>query len=225
MLRKAQAPPPMPPDPGMPDPAMGAAPPPMAPPMPGGMPPMPGMPAPAMPMSDAGSRPELSGPLDTLAKLLYDYDIASEISNHAAKNPEELSMSVWKAYGGDEMGNADSDKTGKRTKKQLGLPPEQQESEREMTQDSRWLRLPAGKTVADVTTLDDISEVMTGLVYGITKSKSSAGQPPPPGGMPPPMASVYRQMVRLAAAFDQYGKHARATDCDEYMDLVSRSVL
>lgn len=204
----------------MPDPTMA---PPPAGAMPPGMPPapmpMPGA-APAMPMADTGSRPELSGPIDTLAKVLYDYDIATEISNHAAKNPEELSMAVWQAYGGDDMGNADSEKSGRRSEQSLEAPQEQKDAEREATEDSRWLRLPAGKTIADITTLDDINEVMTGLIYGITKAKNTANAAPP-GGMPPPMASVFRQMVRLAAAFDRHGKHDRASDCDEYMNLVS----
>jgi hypothetical protein len=191
----------------------------MPPPDMGGMPPMPGAP-PAMPMAADGGRPELSGPLDTLAKILYDYDIADKITNDTATDPEELTMNVWKAYGGNEMGGADSDKTGNRTKDALKAPPDQQEAERNTTDDSRWLRLPDGKTIADVTSIDDIGEVMTGLIYGVTKSKSPAAQAPP-GGMPPPMAAVYRQMVRLASAFDAHGKHARASDCDEYMRLVS----
>jgi len=191
---------------------------PAMPPPPMGMPPM-GAPAAAPGPADpnAGPRQELVGPLDSVSKILYDYDIGTVVDGNAARDAEELALEVWKAYGGNEMGDDVETQTGRRTDSVLKLKPEQQESEREATENKRWLRLPLGKTIEDITTLDELSEILSGLVLGSVKSKNA---PPAPGGMPPPMASAFAVLHRYASLADSMGSHDIADALD---DIISHS--
>lgn len=203
----AGAPPMMPPPPmgGMPPPPMGGMP---------GMPPTPGA-------APSGPRQELTGPLDSVSKILYDYDIGTVVDGNAARDAEELALEVWKAYGGTEMGDDVESKTGNRTPESSKSSPEKQESERKATEDSKWQRLPHGKTIEDITTLDELSEILSGLVLGSVKAKAPAAAPP--GGMPPPMANAIALMRRHAEIADTSGYHDIADEIDSIISSITRS--
>jgi len=216
MRRFAQAPPP------------DAAPPvgalPMAPPPMGGMPPppmggMPGMPPPPG-APPSGPRQELIGPLDSVSKILYDYDIGTVVDGNAARDAEELALEVWKAYGGTEMGDDVESKTGNRTPESTKAAPEKQEAEHKATEDSRWQRLPFGKTIEDITTLDELSEILSGLIFGAVKAKAPAAAPP--GGMPPPMANTIELMRRYSALADASGAYDVADEIDSIIASIIR---
>lgn len=201
---EAVAPPAAPPMGGIPPPPMG---------MPG-MPPPPGAPPP-------GPRQELVGPLDSVSKILYDYDIGTVVDGNAARDAEDLALEVWKAYGGTEMGDDVESKTGNRTPDATKAAPEKQEAERKATEDSRWHRLPRGKTIEDITTLDELSEILSGLVLGSVKAKAPAAAPP--GGMLPPMANTIALMRRYASIADANGAHDVADEIDSVISSIIRT--
>lgn len=217
MRRFAQVPPPpaaAPPG-GLPpmDGGMGAPPMGMPPPPTGGMPGMP--PPPGAP--PAGPRQELVGPLDSVAKILYDYDIGTVVDGNPARDAEEIALDVWKAYGGTEMGDDVESKTGNRTPEASQSTPEKQESERKKTDDSKWMRLPYGKTIEDITTLEELSDILSGLVLGAVKAKAAPAAPP---GMPPPMASVVSLMGRYSAKADAIGAYDVADAIDSIIAAI-----
>lgn len=147
-------------------------------------------------------RDQIQGPLDSLAKILYDDDITDLISNAAGKDANELALQIWQDYGGNEKGSVDNGKTGTRSGEEDGEGPDTPDADklRHATKDEKWKRLPQGKTIADITSLDELSKIMSGLILGATKNSAQqsaagggkkpggpgGGGPPPGGGGPPP---------------------------------------
>ena len=200
----------------------GVPPMPPMPPMGGGMPPMDpmglGMPPmgatpPVQPMSSPPDRVEITAELDNLGKILYDVDIKEKIGNEVGTDVKDIAQEIWQMYGGNEFGNADEGKVGKRTEE--ALIGNQAKQEREATKDARWERLPEGKTITDITSLKELLKVMNGLAMGAVKESAGeeAAGAAPPGGMPPMMASSLRT-VRLANVLDNLGYIYYADDID-----------
>lgn len=207
----------MPPvDGGLPggDPGMGAPPMPMGGPM-GGPPPPPAGPQGAP--TDPSQRPPVPGPLNSMAKVLYDYNINFEVGNSQGDDPEELALKVWVAYGGNEMGGADPDKVGKRTDEDAKRQPDAVEKERSRNDSSKWERLPAGATVNKVFTLEELNKLMSSIVFGASKQ---AAPPPPAGGMP--MAGEIAKWLRLASVCDSHGQYELADRADVKLAAVTR---
>lgn len=154
--------PPMPPSMGMPtDPMAAAAPAPMPPPPP-------------------GERQEIIGPISSPSQMFYDMDLARYIQNNLQLDADALAAKVWEAYGGKPNGQADASKVGARTDSFTDHTPEQAQSEREATENSKWKRLEAGKTIADIVSYDDLGKIVSGLIFGviqkvITQSMAPAG--------------------------------------------------
>ena len=61
-------------------------------------------------------------------------------------------------YGGDERGQADPEKVGARSEEPL--QEKGAKHEREATEDSRWLRLPEGKNIGDITSIEEIQKLL-----------------------------------------------------------------
>lgn len=205
-LRTAQ----MPPPPDMGDMGMDV------PPAPLGMPPMAPPPLgapPTMPTAAPGAptdpnREEIGSPLDTLGKVLYDVDAPTLIMQMTGTSPEDVALHIWTLYGGDEKGGVDKTKMGARTMRS-DVDPDVEKKEQKATEDSRWKRLPKGKFISDITTLDELVSTISGLVMNTVKNESKKGQGP--GGMPPmPMASMIKSLVRLAQEWDEAGLHDKA---------------
>jgi hypothetical protein len=156
-----------------------------------------------------------------VSKILYDYDIGTVVDGNAARDAEELALEVWKAYGGTEMGDDVESKTGNRTSKSTKATPEKQEAEFNATEDSRWKRLPFGKTIEDITTLDELSEILSGLILGAVKAKAPASAPP--GGMPPPMANTIALMRRYSELADSTGAYDVADEIDSIISSIVRT--
>lgn len=183
--------PPMGPDP------MGGAPP-MGPDPMGGMggPPMGGPPgAPGAP--GEAEKPSIAGPLSSIGEILYDFDIEKFIAMHPAKTQEELAEDVWEAYGGNSDDTVDADKVGERSEKDSQRPPEEVTKEVENTEETKWKRLPIGKTIADITSVAEIKSLMNSLIFGTIKMFKTPAAPP--GGGMPPLAATKNDMTKLAA--------------------------
>lgn len=204
--RIAQLPPP---DPGM------------MPPGPLGAPPMGGMPT--APMAAPGAPPspereEIGSPLDSLGKILYDVDAPTLVMQMTGSAPEEIAEKIWKLYGGPDKDVISKGKPGERVDKK-DVPPEKEKEEQAVTEDQRWLRLPEGVSIDDITSLKELITTIKGLMLNTSKNtaKANGGGPGGPGGMPPgPMASA-KGLVRLAATLDNEGMYKQADWVDRLL--------
>ena len=193
-----------------------AAAPPMDPMAMGGAPPMDPMAMgmggpPAMPMAAPGapptSREEIGSPLDSLGKILYDVDITTLLLSRIGDSSEDTSLYVWLMYGGDEHGGSMKDRVGKRAKKK-DVKNDQEKAEQERTEDSRWERLPAGKKITDITSLDEMTQEIKGIAFSAVKNELKAQGAPAGGGMP--MAVRHNNMVKIARKLDKIGFYRSA---------------
>lgn len=197
MKRLAQMPPAMPP--AMPGDPMGGMPPPGMDPMggmgtaPPGMDPMGGMPPPmgaapmGMPPAPAPTGPPpIAGPIDSIGEIVYDANLDKYIAEHTDEDENELALSIWLGYGGNEDGTCDPKKVGRRDESDADRPPEAVQQEIKDTDDRKWERLEEGKTIADITSLDEVVAIMKTMVFGTVK-RYSTPPPPPPGAAPPMM--------------------------------------
>lgn len=161
------------------------------------------------------------GPLSSLNQILYDENINDLVTNSADKDANALAMQIWTDYGGTEMGDVDQNKVGTRKPSDATAmdDPDAQASAREKSDHCKWTRLPAGKTIADFTSLDSLSKMMTGEILGVVKNTAgqaaggAGGGKGGGGGMPPGLASnLVTLSVRLARALDREGL-SRQADC------------
>jgi hypothetical protein len=180
-----------------------------APPAPMGMPPLGGPPMggmPTMPAAAPGAptdpeREEIGSPLDTLGKILYDVDAPTLIMQMAGTDSEDIASHIWELYGGNNKGGVDKSKIGAREPKS-DVDPKVEKAEQKATEESRWLRLPKGKRINEITTLEELNSVIKGLVLNTVKNESKKGQAP--GGMPGmPMANAAYELIRLAQDLDR----------------------
>ena len=190
--------------------------------MPMGMPPLGAPPMgapPVMPTAAPGApvdpeREEIGSPLDTLGKILYDVDAPTLIMQMTGSSPEEVAESIWEMYGGEKTGGVDKEKIGARTPR-TDVEPEEEKKEQKATENARWRRLPQGKNIGNITTLEELVSTMKGLVMNTIKNESKKGQGGPGGAPPMPMASLKTKWIRMARSFDQQGEYALADFFDE----------
>jgi hypothetical protein len=212
---------------------------------PGGMPPMPGAapggaPDPTAMMAAGGppgappppppapQRQRIAGPLDSLSKILSDADINTVIENQIGTAPEDIATKIWTDYGGDPKGGPGG-KRGVRTTQDAAEQPDQSAKEIDATENAKWMRLPQGKTISDITSLQSITAMMNGLILSALKKNATGapgggppggggggapggggpppgGPPPggppggaPPGGPPPPAVAMRSTLIRVAS--------------------------
>ena len=192
--------------------ALPPAPPPMDPMAAMGAPPMDPMAGmgmggpPTMPMAAPGAPPtkreEIGSPLDSLGKILYDVDITTLLLSRLGDETSDTALFVWLMYGGDEHGGAMKNRIGKRDKKK-NVTVDQEKQEQERTEDSRWERLPAGKKITDITSLDEMTAEVQGIASSAVKNELKAQGAPAGGGMP--MAARHNNMVKIARKLDKIG--------------------
>jgi hypothetical protein len=177
-----------------------------------GMPPMGG--PPTAPMAAPGAAPaattreEIGSPLRELGQILYDVDIETLLSQKIGSETSKVAQDIWVMYGGNIIGGIEEEKTGKRIDKQ-DVSPENEESEQEKTEDSRWERLPEGQNISDITSLDELEATVQGIAADLAakKKKEQAGGGAG-GGMP--MASIKLQLIKLADRYDSAGRYSFA---------------
>lgn len=183
--------------------------PPLAPPMDpmGGM----GMGPATMPMAAPGapptSREEIGSPLDSLGKILYDVDITTLLLSRLGDETDDTALFVWLMYGGDEHGGVMKDRIGKRDKKK-NVTKELEKAEQDRTEDSRWERLPLGKKLTDITSLDEMTAEIQGIAASAVKNEIKAQGAPAGGGMP--MAVRHNNMIKIARKLDKIGFYRSA---------------
>lgn len=213
------------------------------PPEMGGMPPGMGAPPPTMPMAAPGAPPrkEISGPLNSIAKVLYDADFNSMVENDVNLDPNEVALQIWQEYGGDDKGlKIDPKKQGCRPESDSDLSDEEAEKAYKMTEGSKWERLPEGKTILDLvknfsTLVDIIRGTITGKTVNLSMQNAKAiqngaplgGAPPGAGGPPPgpppgaggPAASKLYEMLRQADKHDSNHRYKEAAFIDRVIAL------
>jgi hypothetical protein len=185
----------------------------------GGMPPMGGPPADmgGMPMGGPGGPPPggaappintpISTPLDSLAKILHDDSLTTDMKNHYDKSPEHTALRIWMDYGGSPDGRTSIHK-GERTGEQIQDP----EKEIGATKDRKWERLPAGVGIDEITSTEAIADTIQDGYFdlSIQQHKQQAGG----GG---PMASALK-WLKLADKQDEIKDYKTA---DEILALIS----
>ena len=174
-----------------------------------GMPPMP--PAMGGAPSPAGGQPQTTVtkgmiyPLENIGMILVDAEITkklSEIFSSTKKinttSEQEIANDIWLMYGGNEIGEVDSEKRGKRLPKK-----EVDQKEIDRTENTRWERLPLGKNLEDLgITLKDFVTAVEAISFGISKAKSKeqgAG-----GGLA--AANIKNtNLIKIASVLDKIG--------------------
>lgn len=164
----------------------------------GGMPPPPGAPPPGGPQPP--DRQPIVGPLDSIGKVLYDCNIEKEIAANPNRSEEEIAEMVWTQYGGSEDGGVVKGKVGQRDESDAEKTPDQVAEDNKKSEDQKWVRLPRGKNIADITSLEELTGMMKDLTYGTMKKFKAPAAPPggAPGGGMPPMAARSGLMVRTS---------------------------
>ena len=198
-----------------PDPSMGMGMPATDPGMALGMPPMGGaMGAPTAggmgPGATGAEETILKFPLENLGMILKDANVVKMIQENPSSgkglnthSEEELGNKIWQMYGGDKFGGSNPGKVGERTPKK-----EVSDDEIQRTEDTRWKRLPAGKTLVDLDiTLQDVVDNVEAISFGNSIAKKK--EAPAGGGAGGLMASTthHRRMVRLSDTLDSLGFH------------------
>lgn len=168
-----------------------------------GMPPMPGAP-PAVPTSNSpfSTTTPILYPLDNIGAVLSDAPIGLLIKNNLTKTDSVIANNIWEMYGGDKFGGVNANFQGKRK-----LGEEVDESELERTENRRWERLPEGKRISDITSLDELVLAVRNFSLGITKQEAASEK----GGGGMGLASrKLDDMIKLAKNLDAIGEYRLA---------------
>jgi hypothetical protein len=176
------------------------------------MDPMMGMGMPAAPMAmpaapPASSQKQIKIPLSNLGLILADAGIELKIMEQLEDGGQDIANKIWLQYGGEEDGNVDEEKRGKRNDTE-----EATDEEIKNTDKTRWERLPVGQNLLDLEiTLDDFANAVKFLSFGFAKNKSKEQAGGAAGGGMPGMASrKLDNMVKLAQNLDLFGMYSVA---------------
>lgn len=176
------------------------------------MDPMMGMGMPAAPMAmpaapPASSQKQIKIPLSNLGLILADAGIELKIMEQLEDGGQDIANKIWLQYGGEEDGNVDEEKRGKRNDTE-----EATDEEIKNTDKTRWERLPVGQNLLDLEiTLDDFANAVKFLSFGFAKNKSKEQAGGAAGGGMPGMASRKLDiMVKLAQNLDLFGMYSVA---------------
>ena len=165
----ATATPPAPPEGASAAPDLGGG----IPPEMGGMPSGPGGGAPPIPPPPPAP---ISGPLDSLAKILSDDSLTTDMKNHFDKSPETTALRIWVDYGGSQDGRSSIHK-GKRGDQ----PSPNPDQEIQATKDRKWERLPMGVGIDEITSTDAIATTIQDGFFDLSiqgrKQQSEQGGP------------------------------------------------
>jgi hypothetical protein len=139
-----------------------------------------------MPMMPEAPQPEqpqvISGPLDAVEKILVDSLIQDRMAD--VDSPENIALGIWEEYGGKVNGGVHAYAIGKRTKKDEGKDPEELENLNKMDDSRKWERLPRNERINDVTSLEQLTELIKKSMLSFVKQVKGKSQPAAPAGMP-----------------------------------------
>lgn len=160
----------------------------------------------AAPPAEAGAASAtfkvIYSPLDTLGKILADLDFKTYLENNFGDSPEELAKKVWVMYGGSEDGLSEGKKGARPNRPASDDMMEQndiQEDEYNATRDKRWLRLPIGVSIDEITDLETLTKAMTGGFQALIKQNAKPAQ-----------ASNLNKIIRIANEADKIGQYRYA---------------
>ena len=137
-------------------------------------------------VSDEDAAQQQLRALSGVGEVLTDFEIMDYLATHGTVGDQDVAAAVWEKYGGNPDGSVDRTKVGRRREDQQ-VSPQMAESEMQRTEDRRWERLPAGKTIGDVTSLAELSGLVKSFEFGLLQQHKAAQAPPPGGGGMPPM--------------------------------------
>ena len=171
-----------------------------------------GMPAapmamPGMPAAPPEVQKQIRIPLSNLGLILADAGIEIKLMEQLEDGEQDMANKIWIQYGGNEDGDVEKGRIGKRK-----ANAEVDDTELKETDKSRWERLPEGQNLQDLEiTLDDFANAVKFLSFGFAKNKSKEqGAGAAGGGMPGMASRKLENMVKLAHNFDLLGMYSVA---------------
>jgi hypothetical protein len=144
-------------------------------------------------------------PLDSLGKILADLDFKTFLENHFGDNSGDLAHKIWVMYGGseDEIGVG---KKGEREdspqSSDMIAQSDAQQKEYNATRKSRWLRLPKGVSIDEITNTEAIEKSIVGGFATLAKSFVK------------PAGSTVDNFFKIANNADEKGKFSFADKLD-----------
>lgn len=153
----------------------------------------------------------LRTPIESSGMILLDADVEKRLkeqfSTGAINSTSEQTIAndIWKEYGGTEISGVNPSRKGKRKEN-----TEVDDAEIKRTEDSKWERLPEGKTLADLDIkLEDLVEMVTAWSQGIASLKKKEAPAGGGGGMG--LASFnLDKLIKTAKTLDEIGQYSLA---------------
>jgi hypothetical protein len=145
------------------------------------LPPLP--PPPSMggvPGSPSAGQPsdKIKGPLNTVEKIIFDFNL----KEHASMNAVEIADRIWKEYGGLIGNKADPKKIGTRVQEDEQLSDDIFDKKYRKTETMKWLRLPKGKKITDITNRDELGQIIKKSMFSIVRDLKNNASPSSGGG-------------------------------------------
>jgi hypothetical protein len=150
-------------------------------------------------------------PLDSLGKILADLDFKTFLENHFGDDPDQLAHKIWVMYGGDEDELGASKKGEREDEPQSSDITEQndiQQKEYNETRKTRWMRLPKGVGIDEITDTGTIKNAIIGGFAELAKSFSK------------PASASAKNIIRLANIADSNNDFIYA----DKLDLLLKNV-
>jgi hypothetical protein len=153
-------------------------------------------------------------PLDTLGKILADLDFKTFLENNFGTDPVDLAKQIWVMYGGNEN-ELRKGKPGQRKENPLSDDPMQleklQKEEYNRTRNSRWKRLPEGKSIDEITNPQALEQSIIGGYLALAKENSKPAQ------------SSALTWLKIAEIADKIGNHKYADKIEKIIKNVYSS--
>jgi hypothetical protein len=160
----------------------------------------------------SGSDKIIRIPLSNVGLILQDAKIKQNLAENIGVPGIELANRIWEQYGGNIIGDDFPNKTGERTDKN-----EATDEEIEVTQHQRWKRLPLGKTITDITSLDTLKDAVVFTDIGYTKEIANKAKGGGGGGMPGMASRKLDYLIRLGYNLDSDGEYSKADLIDKIL--------
>lgn len=184
----------------------------------GGAAPMADLGGAAPPPMDGGTGPASGSdkiiriPLSNVGLILQDAKIKQNLAENIAVPDIEIANRIWEQYGGNIIGDDFPNKVGERTDSK-----EATDDEIEITQHQRWKRLPLGKTITDITSLDELKQAVGYIDIGYTKEIANKAKGGGGGGMPGMASRKLDYLIKLGYNLDSSGDYIKADRIDKIL--------
>jgi hypothetical protein len=162
-------------------------------------------------VTDPSAQPQetfkiIYSPLDSVGKILADLDFKSFLQNHFGDNPKDLATKIWTMYGGDPKEKHRGKEGAREDKPQFDDITQQsdaQQQEYNDTRNSRWLRLPVGMSIDDITNTGALEKIITGG-FEVLASQNKK----------PATSSILQKLIKTANSADEKENHKFADKID-----------